>query len=362
MIVTSELANRPIVTSSVVAAGVFLIVLVFGCASNNSASSNPPTAAAAVPAAQATPPPGSVLVASSTAGSSSATAAGATASGAPSMQEHLVGIGSATVVTIHGKIVSVNRAKRLVTLVGPDGKRVTVHAYNPYNLAAAKPGAPFVAKFYEIVTVRKKRPGESLPAASLAEGVVSAVRGQIPGAVAGTSVRLVVTVDARHRGPRRRLLFRGGRSGHHRGRYLDCPVRKRHRAARHHRSCRPRSRRSPRRPHYDVAELAKLRKHFIGVYAELKQFTSTNNEKVDSDILEFQVPGGMLSNFRSQLKEQGMADRFDEGDARNDVCPRGARLDSAGHADLADRRHPGDVQREIWPLENVLAARHGCGA
>jgi len=70
--------------------------------------------------------------------------------------------------------------------------------------------------------------------------------------------------------------------------------------------------RSPRRPHYDVAELAKLRKHFIGVYAELKAFTSTNNEKVDSDILEFQVPGGMLSNFRSQLKEQGMADRFDE--------------------------------------------------
>ena len=111
------------------------------------------------------------------------------------MQEHLVGIGSATVVTIHGKIVSVNRAKRLVTLVGPDRKRVTVHVYNPYNLAAAKPGAPFVAKFYEIVTVRKKRPGESLPAASLAEGVVSAVRGQIPGAVAGTSVRLVVTVD-----------------------------------------------------------------------------------------------------------------------------------------------------------------------
>jgi pyruvate carboxylase subunit B len=24
------------------------------------------------------------------------------------------------------------------------------------------------------------------------------------------------------------------------------------------------------------------------------------------------VPGGMLSNFRNQLKEQGMADKFDE--------------------------------------------------
>jgi len=70
--------------------------------------------------------------------------------------------------------------------------------------------------------------------------------------------------------------------------------------------------RSSRRPHYDLVEMAKLRKHFIGVYAELKPFTSPNNEKVDSDILEYQVPGGMLSNFRNQLKEQGMSDRFEE--------------------------------------------------
>jgi oxaloacetate decarboxylase alpha subunit/pyruvate carboxylase subunit B len=33
---------------------------------------------------------------------------------------------------------------------------------------------------------------------------------------------------------------------------------------------------------------------------------------VDSDILIFQVPGGMLSNFRTQLKEQGVADKFGE--------------------------------------------------
>jgi oxaloacetate decarboxylase alpha subunit/pyruvate carboxylase subunit B len=32
---------------------------------------------------------------------------------------------------------------------------------------------------------------------------------------------------------------------------------------------------------------------------------------VDSDILTYQVPGGMLSNFRNQLKEQGMTDKFD---------------------------------------------------
>ena len=33
---------------------------------------------------------------------------------------------------------------------------------------------------------------------------------------------------------------------------------------------------------------------------------------MDSDILIFQVTGGMLSNFRTQLKEQGMADKFDQ--------------------------------------------------
>ena len=55
-----------------------------------------------------------------------------------------------------------------------------------------------------------------------------------------------------------------------------------------------------------------LRTYFEGVYKELAKFTSPANERVDSDILIYQVPGGMLSNFRTQLKEQGMSDRFDE--------------------------------------------------
>ncbi len=78
--------------------------------------------------------------------------------------EHLAGVGSETVVTVHGKIVSVDREKMMVTIVGPNGKPFPVHVYNPYNLAAAKPGEPFVARFYEIVSIRKKQPGEVLPA------------------------------------------------------------------------------------------------------------------------------------------------------------------------------------------------------
>lgn len=67
-----------------------------------------------------------------------------------------------------------------------------------------------------------------------------------------------------------------------------------------------------RRPDYDPAKLQQPRLHFEEVYQQLSKFTSPANERVDSDILVFQVPGGMLSNFRNQLAEQGMADKFDE--------------------------------------------------
>jgi oxaloacetate decarboxylase alpha subunit/pyruvate carboxylase subunit B len=67
----------------------------------------------------------------------------------------------------------------------------------------------------------------------------------------------------------------------------------------------------PRCPKFDTEKLTRLRGYFEGVYKELAAYTSPANERVDSDILTYQVPGGMLSNFRNQLKEQGMTDKFD---------------------------------------------------
>lgn len=66
----------------------------------------------------------------------------------------------------------------------------------------------------------------------------------------------------------------------------------------------------PRRPSFDTAKLQQLREYFTGVYKELGKFTSPDNERVDSDTLCYQVPGGMLSNFRTQLAEQKMSDKF----------------------------------------------------
>lgn len=68
----------------------------------------------------------------------------------------------------------------------------------------------------------------------------------------------------------------------------------------------------PRCPEYDRELLRGLQEHFTKVYAELSEFTSHRNEVIDADALLWQVPGGMLSNFRNQLKEQKMEDRFEE--------------------------------------------------
>lgn len=106
------------------------------------------------------------------------------------------GVVSATTVTVHGKIVKVNKATKQVTLEGPEGRKVTLYVRNPYNLKAAKVGEPVVAHFYEIITIRKKKPGESVPSASLASGIATAKPGEVPGGSHAVQVTLLVTVDA----------------------------------------------------------------------------------------------------------------------------------------------------------------------
>ncbi|MCB1875971.1 MAG: sodium-extruding oxaloacetate decarboxylase subunit alpha [Chromatiales bacterium] len=53
-----------------------------------------------------------------------------------------------------------------------------------------------------------------------------------------------------------------------------------------------------------AAYFRKVRKKYAKFEGELRG--------IDSRILKAQVPGGMLTNMESQMKEQGMADRFDE--------------------------------------------------
>ncbi len=69
---------------------------------------------------------------------------------------------------------------------------------------------------------------------------------------------------------------------------------------------------NPRCPEYDAEKLVEVQAMLQPIYDSLSKFTSHKNEVVDSDTLRYQVPGGMLSNFRTQLQEQGMSDKFDE--------------------------------------------------
>ncbi len=59
-------------------------------------------------------------------------------------------------------------------------------------------------------------------------------------------------------------------------------------------------------------KLTKITELLTPVYESLSKFTDHSNEIVNTDTLRYQVPGGMLSNFRSQLKELNMTDKFEE--------------------------------------------------
>ena len=101
-------------------------------------------------------------------------------------------VSAATVLTIHGKITAVDQAKKQVTLEA-NGKKVTLQVDNPYNLKNSKVGDPVVVRYFEVVSVRKKRKGEEVPAVSLSEGISTATSGT-PGAVAQEKATVLVTV------------------------------------------------------------------------------------------------------------------------------------------------------------------------
>ena len=104
------------------------------------------------------------------------------------------GVRAATVLTIHGTVTAVDKAEKLVTIQVPDGRKYTLKVDNPYNLDSANVGAGVIVHYYEVVGVRKKKPGESLPSLSVTGGVVTAKPGALPGAVAEEHMKAVVSV------------------------------------------------------------------------------------------------------------------------------------------------------------------------
>ena len=61
----------------------------------------------------------------------------------------------------------------------------------------------------------------------------------------------------------------------------------------------------------DRQRLIKIKKYFAGIRPRYQEFLS-NITGVETEIFNSQIPGGMLSNMESQLKQQGAGDRMDE--------------------------------------------------
>ena len=54
-----------------------------------------------------------------------------------------------------------------------------------------------------------------------------------------------------------------------------------------------------------------MKKYFAGIRPRYKEFLS-NITGVETEIFDSQIPGGMISNMESQLKQQGAGDRMEE--------------------------------------------------
>ncbi|MBK9158356.1 MAG: methylmalonyl-CoA carboxytransferase subunit 5S [Propionibacteriaceae bacterium] len=67
---------------------------------------------------------------------------------------------------------------------------------------------------------------------------------------------------------------------------------------------------TPYTTNLDGERLGRIRDHFAGVRPKYIAFESAT--LVDTDIFSSQIPGGMLSNMESQLKQQGAGDRIRE--------------------------------------------------
>lgn len=63
----------------------------------------------------------------------------------------------------------------------------------------------------------------------------------------------------------------------------------------------------------EVQQLTPISKHFLSVKQRIiKEFNLKGYFDINPNVLDFQIPGGMLSNLANQLKEAGMEDKYQD--------------------------------------------------
>ncbi len=62
----------------------------------------------------------------------------------------------------------------------------------------------------------------------------------------------------------------------------------------------------------DLFLLTEIKKYFEEIKEKYRGILDPITERIDTNVLKYQIPGGMLSNFVSQLKEQNALDKYNE--------------------------------------------------
>jgi methylmalonyl-CoA carboxyltransferase 5S subunit len=102
----------------------------------------------------------------------------------------------------------------------------------------------------------------------------------------------------------------------------------------------------------DKKRLLAIKTHFDKIRPRYRKEFLSNITGVDTEIFDSQIPGGMISNMESQLKQQGAGDRCGKC-WRGPAGAQGRRLSAAGNALQPDRRHAGGLQRDDGPVQGV---------
>ena len=98
---------------------------------------------------------------------------------------------------------------------------------------------------------------------------------------------------------------------------------------------------------YDQNLLAEIADYFTPIREEALKSGLLNPKVLGVNIktLQYQVPGGMLSNLVSQLKEAGQEDKYRAGSGGDPESKKRLRRAAVGYSVFPDRRYPGCYER-----------------
>jgi hypothetical protein len=128
-------------------------------------------------------------------------------SGAPAFGSYMSELSSDTAVTLRGEIASVDRWTALKEF---RGNGVTYEITDEQNSPGVKVGEHLTAHYYETVTIRSRKPGETVGLASVTEAIPVAKLGEPFRGAFTRELKIAASIEAFGRS-RKQLIFRTAR-------------------------------------------------------------------------------------------------------------------------------------------------------